>query len=603
MMSSGISRMTLATLFLASTVAMAWCQGASTVKEIEVKGLVNISKEVILATMRTKVGQAYAQAPLDEDRKAIQELGYFSAVDVRARELDPQNWAVLVEVVEFPKVKEIRVVGNTVVPVQAILGALKSAPSVPIEPEKVFCLRSLKPASDAIEKLYADKGYFARVSEFGPLADSPETISVTVLEMMVNDVKVVGAARTRPSVLNKIIKTRPGQPFNSDRWRKDLVGLYNTQWFEKVEPVVKDTDEVNKINLIIDVKEQRTGIFNVGMQMDPRSSFAGMVRFTDTNFRGSGQNYSLDFIQGTQGGGASLSLDWGNPFMDDRGTAMGFSLYSRNIYRFTGTFGNQGNSLTNERYYERHTGTSLTWTRPIKEGTTFLSHGFRIERTETSNIEEQTSGFIQQDGLTTSLSTAYIVNRRDLDVDPSRGDWMRVQLEPGWNKITKVGGDTNDPGLIGSHTFLRTDFEYRKYWSPQPPRKQFDDPRRVIAFRAHYGLVSGTVPFFEQFFVGGSNTLRGYPEDRFWGKQMISLNLEYRHPVQKSFNAIAFLDYGGAWGGFGTVNNYTQSNSAVFKLGYGLGFSFRTPLGPIRLDFGWNQDGGSRTHFMIGTSF
>ena len=40
-----------------------------------------------------------------------------------------------------------------------------------------------------------------------------------------------------------------------------------------------------------------------------------------------------------------------------------------------------------------------------------------------------------------------------------------------------------------------------------------------------------------------------------------------------------------------------------FRLGYGIGFSFRTPLGPIRLDFGFNQSGGSRTHFIIGTSF
>ncbi|HQU18934.1 MAG TPA: BamA/TamA family outer membrane protein, partial [Fimbriimonadaceae bacterium] len=87
------------------------------------------------------------------------------------------------------------------------------------------------------------------------------------------------------------------------------------------------------------------------------------------------------------------------------------------------------------------------------------------------------------------------------------------------------------------------------------------------------------------------------------GRNMAAATLEYRHPVKKSFNASAFVDYGGAWGGFGTVNEFTQSKSAQFKLGYGLGFSFRTPLGPIRLDFGWNQDGGSRTHFLIGTSF
>jgi len=38
-------------------------------------------------------------------------------------------------------------------------------------------------------------------------------------------------------------------------------------------------------------------------------------------------------------------------------------------------------------------------------------------------------------------------------------------------------------------------------------------------------------------------------------------------------------------------------------LGYGAGLSFRTPLGPIRIDIGFNEEGRSRTHFIIGTSF
>jgi outer membrane protein insertion porin family len=63
------------------------------------------------------------------------------------------------------------------------------------------------------------------------------------------------------------------------------------------------------------------------------------------------------------------------------------------------------------------------------------------------------------------------------------------------------------------------------------------------------------------------------------------------------------VDYGGAWGGYGSVNSYTQSNSFSGNLGYGLGVSLRTPLGPIRLDVGFDKEGKSRTHFLIGTSF
>jgi outer membrane protein insertion porin family len=111
------------------------------------------------------------------------------------------------------------------------------------------------------------------------------------------------------------------------------------------------------------------------------------------------------------------------------------------------------------------------------------------------------------------------------------------------------------------------------------------------------------VPFFEQYFVGGSDSVRGYDEDRFWGKQTLLGTLEYRHPLQRSFNAIAFVDYGGAWGGYGKANNFEQSNTFNMHVGYGLGLSFRTPLGPIRLDLGFDDRGKSRTHFLIGTSF
>jgi outer membrane protein insertion porin family len=116
-------------------------------------------------------------------------------------------------------------------------------------------------------------------------------------------------------------------------------------------------------------------------------------------------------------------------------------------------------------------------------------------------------------------------------------------------------------------------------------------------------VISGDVPFFEQFFLGGASTIRGYEEDRFWGKQSLLTTLEYRHPIQKALAVSAFIDYGGAWGGFGTVGEFTQSSSAKFKLGYGFGVTFRSPLGPLRLDLGFDDRGKSRTHFQIATSF
>lgn len=589
-------------VFALALTGTALGQNVSLIKEIEIRGTVNVNKDTILAAMRTKVGQPYVQAQLDQDKKTIDDMGFFQAVDVRAREIGDGNWQVVVEVVEYPKIKELRIVGNTVVKTEDIVAALSK---VGLGTEKLYNLKLSVPAAKEVEKLYTDKGYFGRVQEFGPLPDAPETLSLNVLELRVNSVSVQGATRTKKFVLDRLIKTRPGDIVSVQNWSADLKRLVGTQWFEKVDSIENATDDPGKIDLIADVKETRTGIFNVGLQVDPRNSIAGILSLKDTNFKGTGQTIGFGILQGSSGGGTSVDLDYGNPFIDHHDTSLNVSLYSRVLFRFAGIgFGGNNTPTEDDQFTERRTGLNVSLGRPFRKEY-FGSIGLRFERIDTGDLDtDQTTGFIQQDGDVGTLSLGLSRDRRDVTIDPAKGDYARILIEPGYSNITRIGGDAPDPGILGPNTFVRSTLEYRMYWSPQPPRGlKLEEPRRVIAVRLRYGKITGTVPFFEQFFVGGSDSLRGYPEDRFWGTDMAIATLEYRHPIQKAFNAILFADYGSAWGGYGSVNRFTQSGRPDFQLGYGIGFSFRTPLGPIRLDFGFNQNGGSRTHFIIGTSF
>lgn len=571
-------------------------QQTSIITQIEIKGNQRVTVDAIQARMRAKIGQPYVQATLDQDRISIEQMGFFKAVDIRAIPLEGMNWKVQVDVVEFPVVKEIRIVGNTVIPTETLLAAL------PIQIDQPFNLGSQKPTAEKIFELYAKKGYFALVDQLEPLEDSPGTLSIVIREMTVGTVGVQGNTRTRNYVMRRLIKTRPGEVFNIKRWDDDLRRIYGTQWFEKVVPIETDARDGFAKDLIVDVKEARTGTAIVGVSVDPRSSFAGSIRLADTNFRGTGQTVGVNVQQVVTGGGTSIDFEYANPFIDHKDTALSVNIYSRLIYRFGGSFGNTS-SPTDQRLTERRTGGSLNLTRPLS-ARTFGSIGLRFEGIKTSDLGTTNTDFIKQDGDVGVLSFGWNRNDRDVDIDPSRGDWMLFNIEPGYSNIKRIGGVFQDPAILGSNTFVRTTVEYRSYNTSQPPRgRELDAPRRVLAFRAKVGSISGRVPFFEQFFVGGSDSLRGYEEDRFWGKQYLATTLEYRHPIQKSFNAVAFLDYGGAWGGYGSVNNFAQSERFKMNLGYGFGFSFRTPLGPIRLDFGWNQKGGSRTHFMIGTTF
>lgn len=594
-------------------VSVAFSQQGSQIAEIEIRGLANVNRDQIIAVMRTKVGQPYIQAQLDQDKKAIDDLGFFQAVDVRAQEVDAQAWKVVVQVTEYAKIKEIRIVGNSVIATEDIMKTLETAPAFPVAPGNIYNFKSARPCADAIEKLYADKGFFCRVSEFGPMEESPETVNVVLLELTVNQVLVQGIKRTKRSVIDRLIRTEPGKPFNTDVARQDYRRLFESQWFEDIKIVDRPVEgDGSKIDLIFDLKETQTGSLNFGVQVDPRSKIAGLVRYGDSNFRGSGQSLQANVVQGSSGG-TSIDVDWSNPLYDDKGSTISASVYSRVLFRFAndqfGGGGGGSTSPTEDRFYERRTGAALALGKRYKETPNeiiFGSFGLRFENIRTSEIDTKlTEGFIQQDGDVATFSASITRDRRDVSIDASKGDWMRLTLEPGYSNITKVGGDISNSAVLGESGFFRSNIEFRKYWTDQPERDRtkLDDPRRVIAIRARAGTISGQVPFFEQFFVGGSDSLRGYNEDRFWGRHYAALTLEYRQPIQKSFNAVIFIDYGSAWGGYDTVGEFTQSNRPDFKVGYGAGFSFRTPLGPIRLDFGFDEKGKSRTHFLIGTSF
>ncbi len=579
-----------------------FAQQTGLIRKIDIQGNKGVSSQAILAAMRTKVGQPYLQSNLDTDKRALEDLGYFQSVDIRAQAVENDNWNVIVTVAEYPVVKEIRIVGNKKISTDEIRKLLT------VEVGKVFNLRDQATSSRKIEDLYQRRNFFARVEEIGPLRESPNTVNIVIREMVIDKVEIQGNSRTKTSVFSKLIKSHAGDTYDRHKWEMDLRRIYSTQWFENVHSIEKQVpDDPYKIDLIADVKETRTGQFNIGLQMDPRSSIAGVIKLQDSNFRGTGQGVGLDFLQATNGGGPSIGFDYSNPFVDSRGTSIHASVYSRLIYRFSSSVFGGGNNVPtgNSNYTERRTGASLTMARPINDISGW-SLGARFEGVLTNDLNTGNFGsFIKQDGDVGVVSAGFTRNRRDVDLDPSRGDFFRILAEPGFANITSIGGGGFDPHVLGHHSFVKYSADFRKYFTNQKPRgpNELDSPRRVLAFRAYYGATSGSTPFFEQYFAGGPDTLRGYDQDRFWGNQTLVTQLELRIPVQKAFSLVGFVDYGGAWGGYGTVNNFTQSAKLDLHLGYGIGFMFRTPLGPLRLDLGFDNKGRSRTDFLIGTSF
>jgi outer membrane protein assembly factor BamA len=164
-----------------------------------------------------------------------------------------------------------------------------------------------------------------------------------------------------------------------------------------------------------------------------------------------------------------------------------------------------------------------------------------------------------------------------------------------------------------SYQFLGVNyFQYAKIESEIRVKRTIDE-FNSIAFRANFGMAipywnSNVIPYDKRYFIGGSNSLRGWrprgigpgntPEssgsiiDRS-GELLIEANLEYRFTLVKNFiESALFIDAGNIWNlsKEGSANGYGVIQRETFlpevALNTGIGFRFDLSLFLFRIDLG-----------------
>jgi len=102
---------------------------------------------------------------------------------------------------------------------------------------------------------------------------------------------------------------------------------------------------------------------------------------------------------------------------------------------------------------------------------------------------------------------------------------------------------------------------------------------------------SDKVPIYERFYAGGANTIRGYEErsvgpidhntnDPLGGESLIVGNIEYTVPLLEFVKGALFIDSGNVW------SKAQDIGDGGFKTGVGFGVRIKTPIGPLKLDYG-----------------
>ena len=540
------------------------------------------NNSILLQINGTKPGAKFSIRQAEADRLSILSLGFFASVQyqITPNLNDPSKIDVIYVVVENRVVTGFRIEGNSLIKSDAIIAALVS--------QKGAVLNSQNVAKDskAIQELYRQQGYAALVSDVRQEDDG--TTVFVIQEGKVSRIEISGLKKTNEGIVRGLIATKPGDPFNEKKLQKDLNRIYDTGFFEDVTyKITDDPDHPGALIITIVVKEKRTGQLSLGVGFDNRSKISGYVSLGDNNFRGTGRSISGEVQLGSI---QSFQVSLGDPFVGKNNASYNVSIYSTTTYLEPQTVNLLTGNPTTYNYEQQRTGGRINYTLPLDfDHTTNILFGYRNEKVklfqyDNSDDDPVDIPFNDSDGRISAFSLGFLHDNRDLRLDPSKGGREQIIVEHGFSFL---GGDEK---------FTKFDVDLRRYIPLMKPAKKGDLPKLVLAGRIVYGHSLGDLPTFEQYFIGGSDTVRGYDTDAQFGANQIYGNLELRYRVNKKFQFVAFADAGSAYGGNSSYPDLDLLSSV------GVGIRLQTPIGPIRLDLGKGSD-GVKTSFGIGPTF
>jgi outer membrane protein insertion porin family len=597
------------------------------IKDIIISGNKSFSSGRILKLLKTKRAWFFNAGVLKDEvmtedieriKSFYQREGYTDvAVDYQIQP-DAKKVYMLyinIKIVEGKKylVGSVIIKGNKEIGEKEILSKL-----IYCVPGKVFSQETMKADITGIQGLYFDRGYIsAQVQESTIINADTGRVDVTygIAEnqvVYVDKIKIRGNIKTKDIVVRRELRIHPGDRFDGEKLRRSKERLTNLGFFDEVSYDTEETSTPEKKNLVVDVKETKTGAFSFGGGYSTVDQFIGFVEVEQKNFdwknwpyfTGGGQNIKVRASIGSISNGFELSFT--EPWMFDYPISFGFDLYRRV---------QDQDSNAGYAYDQTVTGGDLRLGKELSE---YLKGNlvYRLDQVDISNLEDDSS----QDLIDEAAMSPYLVSvitpsltydSRDNVFDTRKGDLITGSFDFAGGPL---GGDQN---------FTKF-FARASHYFPMP-RGAVLEVRGRLGVAQPYGDTD-KVPISERFFAGGAYTVRGYEErkvgpvdndgDPLGGASMAVGKIEYTYPLFTFLKVAAFYDVGNVWAKMGDIFSSSDGtsglNSGGLKSAIGLGLRIKTPIGPIMLDYGIPMDPESgqsarkktgRFHFSASNSF
>jgi outer membrane protein insertion porin family len=439
-----------------------------------------------------------------------------------------------------------------------------------------------------------------------------------------------GYEHTRPGVIRREIRVKPHAPLREGDVVESQRRLYNLGIFNRVtiEPQNPNgTDPDKDVVVLVEEAKRYTLAYGGGFEVQRLASTTnpagsqvqaavrGILEVSKLNLTGRGDSLSLKLRGSTIEDRALLGYSDPNTFGNSRFTfqATAYTEKTQDINTFTET---------------RYEG-SLQLSDQLTPRTSLIyRYTFRKVVVSNLNILPQEVPLFNAPDLVSQFGVTWVRDARDNPADATKGSFNSADF------------GVADTTIGSSASFLRLFFQNSTY---HPLGRRFSFARSVrigilgpyrdtvsLSFPSQTTAVR-VIPLPERFFAGGGTSLRGFalnqagPRDSttgfpVGGQALLILNQEFRFPMRLPYIGTAlggafFYDGGNVYSRLNRVTFRASSPTPIFnpadpktcqfnctnELNYfahtvGLGFRYATPVGPIRIDLGYQLN---RPQFVV----
>lgn len=419
--------------------------------------------------------------------------------------------------------------------------------------------------------------------------------------VFVERVDIVGNYNTLDKVIRREMLLVEGDPFSISKLKRSEQRIKDLGYFldSGVEVKTAEGSTRDQSVITIEVEEQPTGEIQLGAGYSSTDGALLDFSIRQRNLLGKGQDLRLSTLLSSR----SFEVDLGftEPYFLDRDLAAGVDLFR--VVR---------DNRDTISYDLESTGVVLRAGYPLSEKLR-QRISYSLVQNKIDNIYFGSSLFLQDQlgtTITSSVESQLLYDERDSKIEPTSGFYGLWSIE-----FAGVGGDTR---------YLRNRVTAGQYWEP------FEEV--VLGLTTEAGYIWGMgkdLRINDRFFIGG-DTLRGFeiggigprnvpdptnPENSdalggtIFSRASLELTTKLGLPDELGVKAHAFYDAGTL-----TAAKETPGEGDVFRdsnkirMAAGVGVSWKSPFGPIRLDLAYPiakepYDQTETLKFSFGTRF